>query len=661
MSSPIIVGSRAGATRGRRRVSISRIGSSAARAALQTGIGLAAVAAVMAGVAWQADWPAAAQVALACAASVSLGWVGAASISRRRLGTSARVVTDAMALFASYDMEAVDQAIADQLDGGPGRMPAIRARAVLVPMHASIAPIAEALNQSISVLQRSADRLNRAPGQACRRLFFCGPDEYVLGCLAGEFVSKMLVGGGDVLLMTPGYQHAGMDLRRRGFVSTLAERNERARVIGTLENMEDPAVTYELVSEFLTTHPRLQAIYSTEAIGMVGAVKALRDANREGPVLVCHDLAKGTAELVRSGSIAAAIWQDPFGQGYDVAVHLFNAVAFGWRPKRARIMSASAVVTADDFDRYWRSDEGGGVDRLEPLAQPLGVSTRPIRIAVLGSLFSDFWKPVGDGTRAAAVVLANYNATVELILPDGTGEQDSRVTGAAVERLVAAGYDAIATFLIDWQLVPYLNDAVDHGVLVATYNSEIADLHSSVATLSDERERLEGLAHELADSTRRDPLTGIRNRVGMDEELVRAFASRSDTPIAIVMLDIDHFKRYNDTYGHAGGDEVLRKVAQRIQVTLRPHDMVYRVGGEEFLVLVRGARTAEAVSIAGRLVRAVQELAIPHSGNPGRHVITISAGVAEPRPDDATVGDAISRSDGALYQAKRSGRNKVVS
>jgi diguanylate cyclase (GGDEF)-like protein len=147
----------------------------------------------------------------------------------------------------------------------------------------------------------------------------------------------------------------------------------------------------------------------------------------------------------------------------------------------------------------------------------------------------------------------------------------------------------------------------------------------------------------------------------MDEELAQAFASRSDTPIAIVMLDIDHFKRYNDTYGHAGGDEVLRRVAQRIQVTLRPHDMVYRVGGEEFLALVRGARTAEAVSIAGRLARAVQELAIPHSGNPGRLVITISAGVAEPRPDDATVGDVVSRADGALYRAKRSGRNKVVS
>jgi diguanylate cyclase (GGDEF)-like protein len=482
----------------------------------------------------------------------------------------------------------------------------------------------------------------------------------VLGCLAGEYLSKMLADGGDVLLLTPGYQHRGMDLRRRGFVSTLAERNELARIVGTLEDFEDPTGTYDLVSRFLPTHPKLRAIYSTEAIGVIGAASAVRDARREDLVLVCHDLVKGTLELVKSGRITATVWQDPFGQGYDVVVHLFNAVAFGWRPKRPRIISASAVVTQDDCDKFWRSQEGSTVDRSEPLAQPLGVSSKPIKIAVLGSLFSDFWRPIADGTRAAGRLLADCNARVELIMPDGPQEHDSLLTGAVVDRLVAEGYDAIATFVIDWLLVPYLNNAVDHGVLVATYNSENADLHSSVTTLSDERERLEGLAHQLADSTRRDPLTGIRNRVGMDEELAQAFASWREEPIAIVMLDIDHFKRYNDSHGHAGGDEVLRRVAQRLQVALRPHDLVYRVGGEEFLVLLRGTGIAEAAAVAERLVRSVEELRIPHTGNPVAGVVTITAGVAEPHPKDATIEEAISRADGALYRAKRSGRNKVA-
>ena len=126
------------------------------------------------------------------------------------------------------------------------------------------------------------------------------------------------------------------------------------------------------------------------------------------------------------------------------------------------------------------------------------------------------------------------------------------------------------------------------------------------------------------------------------------------TSLALVTGDIDHFKQVNDTHGHQRGDDVLRDVAYLIRKTVRRFELVYRMGGEEFLVLLPGHDLAEAGRVAERI-----RVAVEH-GRPGGVDVTISLGAVEFGTDGSDLHTLLARADAALYTAKREGRNRVV-
>lgn len=159
-----------------------------------------------------------------------------------------------------------------------------------------------------------------------------------------------------------------------------------------------------------------------------------------------------------------------------------------------------------------------------------------------------------------------------------------------------------------------------------------------------------------------DDLTGIYNRrYGMsllEREVDRS--KRLSTPFCCLLLDIDHFKSINDDYGHDVGDQVLRRVSQELQKSIRPYDSFFRYGGEEFMILMPGLTLQEACNCAERMREVCESLRFPLSKTEADLRITFSAGVAQCQPDD-THKTLIKRADKALYEAKRSGRNKVIS
>ncbi|SAL42394.1 diguanylate cyclase [Caballeronia peredens] len=160
-----------------------------------------------------------------------------------------------------------------------------------------------------------------------------------------------------------------------------------------------------------------------------------------------------------------------------------------------------------------------------------------------------------------------------------------------------------------------------------------------------------------------DALTGLCNRRALDRRLDEEWrrARRADQPISVLFVDVDHFKLYNDTYGHAMGDDALIAVADCIQNSVnRPGDIVARYGGEEFVVVLPAAAASGAFTFAERLRAKVEELAVPNSAAP-RGVLTISVGcaTASPRQSDDAL-KLLNSADAALYLAKRAGRNRAV-
>jgi diguanylate cyclase (GGDEF)-like protein len=597
---------------------------------------------------------------------VAGGWIAA----HRAIDRPLEQIADSLETLAARDVLALVDEFANLAQGDQPRRLAVYAKPIRVlPGEPRVQRVAAAVNATISRLQAGAYQFYAASGEPCRRLFYVGADDYLLGCTCAEAMGTLLPEGGQVLLLSPHFRHAGVELRRRGFESTVMERFQNLQVVGVLEsrfeNGMDADRTAELVRAFVKTRPHLAGIYSTEAYGALGAMDALAGTSLAGRiVLIGHDILDRTVAGLQSGLITAVVTQDPFGQGYDTPIHLFNNLAHGWRPPDSRLITKSDVVTRENYHDFWRPYEGvvQSPAMLERRAKPLGPSRRPLRIAILGIDDGSFWEPVRLGVLAAAEELASYNATVEWIIPETGHEFAIATRGREVEMLVEKGYDGIATPIYDPDLVPYLNRAVERGVVVATLNSEASSLQGLVATLSKERRRLELAAGDLEAAAHHDALTGAYNRLVMDEDLAEAERSTlaSGKPASVIMIDIDHFKAYNDMVGHTAGDEVLRIVARRIQDEVRPEDRVYRYGGEEFLVLLRQTRLDEGETVAARIAHGIASLGLPHAQNKPWGVVTVSAGVSAIAPDSPEAVDAVVAADTALYRSKASGRNTVA-
>jgi len=169
---------------------------------------------------------------------------------------------------------------------------------------------------------------------------------------------------------------------------------------------------------------------------------------------------------------------------------------------------------------------------------------------------------------------------------------------------------------------------------------------------------------ELRRLTQSDGLTGLSNRRYFDEFLSAEWrrAQRENTEVSLLMIDVDYFKPYNDTYGHVAGDNVLRSVATTIRREVsQPRDLVARFGGEEFAVVLPGAGSALARLLAEKMRRDVAGLELPHMGSAVSEHLTISVGVATLTPGEGLAETAlIEEADAALYRAKREGRNRVA-
>lgn len=178
--------------------------------------------------------------------------------------------------------------------------------------------------------------------------------------------------------------------------------------------------------------------------------------------------------------------------------------------------------------------------------------------------------------------------------------------------------------------------------------------------LGRELQRRRCAERSLEELAATDSLTGLANRRQLDQVLRRewARAQRTQRPIAVLMIDVDHFRGFNERHGHHGGDEALRRVAQAIgQSLLRPTDLAARYGGEEFVAVLPDTDLSGAVTLAERIRQSVETLA-PY-GNDGR-AVTVSIGIGVYETGSAqTLADIMARADEALYRAKRDGRNRV--
>lgn len=201
------------------------------------------------------------------------------------------------------------------------------------------------------------------------------------------------------------------------------------------------------------------------------------------------------------------------------------------------------------------------------------------------------------------------------------------------------------------------NLAALHPIQIITYIAVMATaLLGSIGFVLMVKERTD---REIMLLAMTDSLTQIPNRRALMENAEHALARRNGLPLALLMIDVDHFKRINDTHGHPAGDEVLHKVANRLAERLRGHDLLGRYGGEEFCVIAPDTDTGGALTLAESLRKTIAST--PFATERGELSVSVSIGISTcPSHVACTLKEVLTEADAALYAAKQTGRNKVV-
>jgi diguanylate cyclase (GGDEF)-like protein len=269
---------------------------------------------------------------------------------------------------------------------------------------------------------------------------------------------------------------------------------------------------------------------------------------------------------------------------------------------------------------------------------------------------------VADVTQDPDYVLGNPAVTTEYVLP-------IRLRGSLIGLINLEASDPRALDETSRQMLTALADQVAGAVHLAATNARLREINRLVeeksAALTQVNQRLREANQQLEQLSHRDGLTGIANRRRFDEVLASEWgrAQRHSDSIALLLLDIDDFKSYNDGYGHLAGDDALRQVARALGAALsRAEDCVARYGGEEFAVLLPQSSLIDAQNVASHVAHAIEQLALPHAYSRAAAHLTVSIGVAALVPHaDLDALTLVTRADGALYRAKTLGRNRIES
>ncbi|MEZ3498483.1 sensor domain-containing diguanylate cyclase [Pantoea sp. KPR_PJ] len=323
-----------------------------------------------------------------------------------------------------------------------------------------------------------------------------------------------------------------------------------------------------------------------------------------------------------------------------------------------------ATIRVDYFRRYYSYYEMGPQDVLVlMLPDSTVLYARPMPDSYIGKNLSSshlFQSLLAHGDRGGG----QWHSAL-----DGQARVFGFARSERYSLVVVAGYDKQNLF-IGWLKGRVEDVVLDLALLLGIvllgayvlrqakrsvrYQQELTRLRDELtaANLS-----LENLAHA-------DGLTGLANRRQFDLLLQQSMlhAAERNQPVSLIMMDIDYFKRYNDTYGHVAGDACLKTVAGALKgLTLRSTDTVARYGGEEFAIILPGATSSDALDIASEAVAAIRSCALPHNSSPVAACVTLSAGCATFTGGGAPLDPRwlIEQADEALYLAKHSGRNQA--
>lgn len=351
--------------------------------------------------------------------------------------------------------------------------------------------------QTVTISQAT----DAAAVEDCKRFVYVGADSFREGRICGDVMGQELHGRGKVIVVTREHGHS-INVRESGFSSILEEKYPNMQIAAVIEDKDREFDNVEaLLKEAFKQTPDIDGIYVVDGNTPETVIKFLVETGRARKIkLVCHDMVDATMRGVAEGIVTCTISQDPYAQGYNPVVYLYNYLVAGKLPPRPRMTTKLIRVTPENYTQYWDAERGviesgTGKDRLAQLVDQL--PDRPLRIIFLGRDVP-FYFPVREAVLHLAEVLKSRNVTVEWIDPSIHMTHGGFQT--AVDEYAAKKYDGIILPLYSPLYIPSVNRAVDAGIPVAIFNSEPDNIHTLTNTLLYQSRDLFNITLALAQS-----------------------------------------------------------------------------------------------------------------------------------------------------------------
>jgi len=362
-----------------------------------------------------------------------------------------------------------------------------------------------ALNAIAEEIQRAATEFNELTYEPCLRLCYVGADSFLEGKVCGERLAQAIGGKGQVVISTGRLEAANLALRRKGFMTTIQEKYPEIEIVEIYENHLNADIAYERTLEILKKYPKLAGIYVTEGSAPAGVARAVIQAKKAQKVkIVGHDVLKDSMGYVVQGVITATLSQDPFAQGYDPMIHLFNHIVAGWAPPTVRLLTRMEMVDKTNYHQFWDPITESILGEKTHLAKPIEkIPSKPPRIVYLGKEGIEFWEVVKKGVLSAKETLASYNTIVEWRLPSSPlvkGDYPLEVYIKEIEALIEEKVDGFAFPCNRPEMIPVINKAVKAGIPVILSNSEPFNLRSLLYLIQHQAMKLADLSENLATS-----------------------------------------------------------------------------------------------------------------------------------------------------------------
>ncbi|QQP87912.1 diguanylate cyclase [Skermanella sp. TT6] len=328
--------------------------------------------------------------------------------------------------------------------------------------------------------------------------------------------------------------------------------------------------------------------------------------------------------------------------------------ATNWADRAMARMAAESLPPTPQHFAIWYSYYSGDLPDLNRALDKLAEAGHGVTAERLAELHDRFFSLDHEKQavrEAGARIQGALSHLLELLRASGAGsDRYGRALQQFGEDMEVRGLEQLSALV----------DAIAAETrLMAEHNRELhSQLQSSSSQMDELRRNLDVVRQEAIT----DSLTGLFNRRLFDASLAEAVARAAQTgrPLSLLMTDIDHFKQFNDAHGHTIGDHVLALVARTVKESIRATDTAVRYGGEEFAVILPDSRMADAARLGEQIRKSVaSKKLVNRSRNVTLGTITLSVGVAQLARDE-TPADLIKRADAALYDAKQSGRNRVV-